>query len=74
VEELLLNVYGVGGVRRTYMHTAETFLPETSASEIEAVIRNLKSYKSPGAGQIPAELIQGEGGRNCTVKYINVLS
>jgi hypothetical protein len=28
---------------------------------VEAAIGMLKMYKSPGAGQIPAELIQAEG-------------
>jgi hypothetical protein len=40
------------------MHTAEPFVPEPSASEIEFAIGKLKRYKSPGVDQIPAELIQ----------------
>jgi hypothetical protein len=40
------------------MHTAEPFVPEPSASEVEVAIGNLKSYKSPGVYHIPAELIQ----------------
>jgi hypothetical protein len=39
-------------------------VPEPSAAEVEVVvtIEKLKKYKSPGADQIPAELIQaGEG-------------
>jgi hypothetical protein len=31
----LLNVHGAGGVRQTEMHTAEPFVPEPSASEVE---------------------------------------
>jgi hypothetical protein len=57
----LLNVHGAGGVRQTEIHTAEPFLPESSASEVEIAIGKLKSYKSPGLGQIPAELIQAGG-------------
>jgi hypothetical protein len=34
----LLNVQGVGGVRQTEMHTAETFVPEPSASDVEVAI------------------------------------
>jgi hypothetical protein len=57
----LLNVHGAGGVRQTVMHTAEPFVPEPSASEFEVAIGKLKGYKSPGADQIPAELIQAGG-------------
>jgi hypothetical protein len=50
----LLNVHGVGGVRQTEIHTAERFVPEPSASEVEVAIGKLKRYKSPGVDQIPA--------------------
>jgi hypothetical protein len=40
------------------MHTAEPFVPEPSASEVQVAIRKLKRYESPGVDQIPAELIQ----------------
>jgi hypothetical protein len=48
----------VGGVRQTEMNTAEPFMPEPSASEVEVAIGKLKRYESPGADQIPEELIQ----------------
>jgi hypothetical protein len=54
----LLNVHRAGGVRQTEMHTAEPLVPQTSASEAEAAIGKVKSYKSPDIDQIPAELIQ----------------
>jgi hypothetical protein len=38
-----------------------TFVSKPSASEFEVAIRKLKMYKSPGVGQIPAELIQAGG-------------
>jgi hypothetical protein len=57
----LLNVHMVGGARQTEMHTAEPFVPQPSASEVEAAIGKLKRYKSPGVDQIPAELIQVVG-------------
>jgi hypothetical protein len=36
-------------------------VPESSSSEVEITIEKLKSYKSPGIDQIPAELIQAGG-------------
>jgi hypothetical protein len=57
----LLNVHGAGGVRQTEIHTAEPFVPEPSASEVENATGKLKRYKSPGIDQIPAELIQAGG-------------
>jgi hypothetical protein len=51
----------VGGVRQTEMHTAEPFVPQPSASEVEVAVRKLKMYKSPGVDQTPAELIQAGG-------------
>jgi hypothetical protein len=57
----LWNVLGVGGVRQTEMRTAEPFLPEPSASEVEVAIGKLERYISPGVDQIPAELIQVRG-------------
>jgi hypothetical protein len=38
-------------------------VPEPSLSEVEAAAGKLRCYKSPGADQIPAELIQ-VGGRD----------
>jgi hypothetical protein len=43
------------------MHTAEPFVPEPSACEVEVALGNLKSCKLPGAGQIPAELVEAGG-------------
>jgi hypothetical protein len=57
----LLNVHGTSGVRQTEIHTAEPFVPQPSASEVEVAIGKLKKYKSPGVDQIPAELIQKRG-------------
>ena len=57
----LLNVHGVH-VRQTETHTAELLAPEPSAFEVDLAIEKLKSHKSSGVGQIPAELIK-EGGR-----------
>jgi hypothetical protein len=58
-----LNVQGPGGIRQTKIHTAEPFVPEPSAAEVEVAIRKMKRYKAPGSDLIPAELIQaGVGG------------
>jgi hypothetical protein len=51
----------VGGVRQTEMHTAEPFVPQPSASEVEIAIGKLKRYKSPGVDQIRPELVQAGG-------------
>jgi len=53
----LLNKHGVNDVRQTEIHTAEPLVPEPSASDSELAIEKLKRHKSPGTGQIPAELI-----------------
>jgi hypothetical protein len=41
-------------------YTAEQLIPESSASEVEMANEKLKSHKSPGIDQIPAELIKAE--------------
>ena len=62
----LLNVHGVNDIKHTDIHTAEPLVPEPSAFEAGLAIEKLKSHKSPGIDQIPAELIM-EGGR--TIRY-----
>jgi hypothetical protein len=57
----LLNVQGPGGVRQTEIHTAEPFVPEPSAAEVEVAIRKWKRYKAPRSDQIPEEVIKGGG-------------
>jgi hypothetical protein len=56
-----LNVQGPGGVRQTEIHTAEPFVPEPSAAEVQVAIRKLKRYKAPDSDKIPYEIIQAEG-------------
>jgi hypothetical protein len=57
----LLYVHGAGGVRQNEMHTAEPFVPEPSASEVEVSVGKLRRYKFPGVVQVPAEVIQAGG-------------
>jgi len=57
----LFNVHGVKDVGQAEIHTAEPLVPEPSAFEVELAIDKLKSHKSPGIDQIPAELIKARG-------------
>jgi hypothetical protein len=56
----LLNFQEAGDDGQSEMHAAEP-----SASEVEITVGKLKSYKSPGADQIPEEIIR-TGGREIT--------
>jgi hypothetical protein len=58
----LFNVQGPESTRQTEIRTAETFVPESSAADVQVAIRNMKWYKALGSDQIPAELIQAGGG------------
>jgi hypothetical protein len=57
----LLNVHEAGGDSQTEMHTAEPYVPQPSASEVEVPIGKPKRYESPSTDQILAELIQAGG-------------
>jgi len=61
----LFNVHGVKDIGQAEIHTAEPLVPEPSASEFKLAIDKLKSHKSPGIDQIPAELIRAGGGTIC---------
>ena len=61
----LFNVYGVKDVGQAEIHTAEQLVPEPSAAEVELAIDKLKSNKSPGIDQIPAELIKARSRTIC---------
>jgi len=61
----LFNVHGVKDVGQAEIHTAEPLVPDPSASEFELAIGKLKSHKSPGIDQIPAELIKVWGRTLC---------
>jgi len=57
----LFNMHGVKDAGQAEIHTAEPLVPEPSASEVELAIDKLKSHKSPGIDQIPAELCKARG-------------
>ena len=74
MKEIILpawNVRGVNDVRHPEIYTAEPLVREPSAFEIELAIEKLKSHKSPGIDQIPAELRQGV--EQFTMRSINLL-
>jgi hypothetical protein len=67
-----LTVHEVNDVRQTEMHTTEPLVSGLSAFEIELAIEKLKSYKTPGVDQIPAELIKA-GVEKFAMRSINLL-
>jgi len=70
----LFNVHGVKDVGQAEIHTAEPLVTEPSASEIELATDKLKSHKSPGIDQIPAELIKARGRTICLEIRILIIS
>ena len=58
-------MHGVKDVEQAEIHTAETLVPDPSASEVELAVDKLKSHKSPGIDQIPEELIKAGGRTLC---------
>jgi hypothetical protein len=54
-------VHRVSDVRQRAIHITEPLVLNSSPFEVEIAIAKLKNYKSPGSGQIPAELIQAGG-------------
>jgi len=69
VEELFLpaiqRAWGQGRYTGRNTHSRTTSVPEPSAAEVELAIDKLKSHKSPGIDQIPAELIKAGGRKIC---------
>jgi hypothetical protein len=54
-------VYGVNDVGDSEIHIVEQLVLKLIYFEVEIAIDKLKMYKSPGTGQIVAELIQAGG-------------
>ena len=61
----LFNVHGVKDAGQVEIPTADPLVPEPSAFKIELAIDKLKSHKSPGIDEIPAELIKAGDGTIC---------
>jgi hypothetical protein len=60
-------------VRQTEIHTSELLVPEPIALESEMAIGKLKRHKSPGTGQIPANLFKA-GGRVIRTEICNLIN
>jgi len=69
----LFNLHGVKDVGQAEIHTAEPLVPESSVTEVELAIDKLKSHKSPGIDQIPAELIKA-GGRTISLEIHKLIT
>ena len=65
-------MHGVKDVGQAEIHTAEPLVSEPSASGIELANDKLKSHKSSGIGQIPAELIKA-GGRTISLEIHKII-
>jgi len=61
----IFNVHFVSDVRQAEIQTTEPLVPELSVLDVELAIEKLKSHKSPGIDQIPAELINAGGSTIC---------
>jgi hypothetical protein len=67
----VLNVHAAHDVRQMDIHTTEPLVPEPTPVEVKIAIRKLKSYKSSGTDQIPAELIKA-GVNHYVLRYTNL--
>jgi hypothetical protein len=52
-----LNAHRVSYIRKININRSEPLVPDLSLSEVEIIVVKMRRYKSPGSGQIPAELI-----------------
>jgi len=68
----ILSVHGVNDVRQREIQTAEPLAPEPRAFEFDLTIEEMKNHKSPGIGQIAAELIQ-VGSRKTSSEIHNLI-
>jgi hypothetical protein len=56
---------GLTALDKQEIHTAEPLVPELSVFDVQLAIEKVKSHKSPGIDQIPAELIKAGGRTIC---------
>jgi len=61
----LFNVHWFKGVMQAEIHASQPVVPEPSAAVIELAVDKLKSHKSHGIDQIPAELFKAGGRKIC---------
>jgi hypothetical protein len=57
----ILDVHNVSDVKKIEAYRTGTLIPGPSCLEVGIAITKLEKYKSPGSGQILAELIQAGG-------------
>jgi hypothetical protein len=55
-----LNVQEPGSIRQIEIHTAEPFVPESSAAEVEVAIRKLKRYNAQVLNRFQQNLFKQE--------------
>ena len=67
----LSNLHGVKEVKQTEIHIEEPPVPDPSIFEVEMANEKLKTHKSPGTDQIPAEMIAA-GVEQFDVRSINL--
>jgi hypothetical protein len=65
----VLDLHEVHDVGQMDIHAAEPLVPESNLVEVKIAIGKLKCYKSPGADQIPAELIKTGGEILCFERH-----
>jgi hypothetical protein len=53
-------------MRQKDAHAAQPLVSQPTFVEVEVATGNLKTYKSPGTDQIPAELSQAGGEISCS--------
>jgi hypothetical protein len=73
VEELLLSATECRGGSQIEIYTSQSFVPESSASEVKVATGKLNTYRSSGANHISSEMIQVGGGGDCLLISINLL-
>ena len=77
MEELFLSAVECtwdNDVRQIEIYTAKPLVPEPSGFQVEMAVEKLKRHISPGADQMPAELIKAGGRTVCSEIYKHIYS